>query len=225
MADVSNGSSPGLRESKKLRTRAVLIDAAMDLCLKQGYEQTTVDQIATSAHVSPRTFSRYFPTKDAVFLTLLDDYAHVVAEELATVDPSVGPLEAMRRAHVAVLTRVASRQVGRLTTERIVLMLRVINASDTLKQAAFEFRHDVTEVVVAKRMGVDVDDRRARLVNVIFSATIVAACGDLIADTDTVRLGPLVMVHRLNEAFTHVARMSKDLECPPAGADYETVHG
>jgi AcrR family transcriptional regulator len=223
--EVSNESPPGLRERKKLRTRAVLIDAAMNLCLKQGYEQTTVEQIAASADVSPRTFSRYFPTKDAVFLTLIDDYAHEVAIELETVDSEVGPLEAMRQAHVAVLTRVATRRVGRLTTDRIILMLRVINASDTLKHAAFEFRHGVTEVVLAKRMGVNVEDRRARLVNVIFSATIVAACGDLIADTDTVRLGPMIMVHRLNEAFAHVAWMAKDLQYPPAGADYEPVYG
>ncbi|TPG35620.1 TetR/AcrR family transcriptional regulator [Mycolicibacterium hodleri] len=224
MADVSN-ESPGLRESKKRRTRAVLIDAAVELCLKQGYEQTTVEQIAMSADVSPRTFSRYFPTKDAVFLTLIDDYAHVVAEELETVDASLGPLEAMRQAHIAVLTRVASRQVGRLTTDRIALMLRVINASDALKQAALEFRHGVTEVVLAKRMGVEVEDRRARLVNVIFSSTIVAACGDLIADTDTTRLGPMVMVHRLNDAFAQLAWMSSHLNRPPAGAESTPVPG
>jgi AcrR family transcriptional regulator len=223
--DVSNESSPGLRERKKLRTRAVLIDAAMDLCLKQGYELTTVEQIAASADVSPRTFSRYFPTKDAVFLTLLEDYSDEVALELEAVPSGIGPLEAMRRANVTVLTRVANRQVGRLSIDRIVLMLRVINASEVLKRAAFEFRHDATAVVLAKRMGVNVEDRRARLVNVIFSATIVDACGDLIADTETVRLGPTVMVDRLNEAFGQVAAMSSDLQCPPAGADYETVYG
>jgi AcrR family transcriptional regulator len=217
--------SPGLRERKKLRTRAVLIDAAMDLCLKHGYEQTTVEQIAASADVSPRTFSRYFPTKDAVFLTLVDDYAHEVAMELETVESEVGPLEAMRQAHVAVLRRVATRQVGRLTTDRIILMLRVINASDSLKQAALEFRHDVTRVVLAKRMGLNIDDRRVQLVSVIFSATIVAACGDLIADTETVRLGPTVMVDRLNEAFGQLAVISSDLQSPSAGADYEPVYG
>ena len=224
MADVSS-ESQGLRERKKLRTRAVLIDAAMDLCLKQGYEQTTVEQIAASAEVSPRTFSRYFPTKDAVFLTLLDDYSDEVAVELEAVPLDVGPLEAMRRAHVTVLTRVATRQVGRLTTDRIILMLRVINASDVLKRAAFEFRHDITEVVLAKRIGVNVEDRRAKLINVIFSATIVNACGDLTADTKTVRLGPTVMVDRLNEACGQVAAMSSGLQSPPAGADYEPVYG
>lgn len=225
MGDVSSESSPGLREQKKLRTRAVLIDAAMELCLRQGYEHTTVEQIAASADVSPRTFSRYFPTKDSVFLTLIEDYSHEVSVELDTVPTDVGPLEAMRQAHVAVLTRVATRKVGRLSTDRIVLMLRVINASDSLKQAAFEFRHDVTQVILAKRMGVDIDHRRVRLVTVVFSATIVAACGDLIADTDTVRLGPTIMVDRLNEAFGQVAAMSADLRYPPAGADYEPVYG
>jgi AcrR family transcriptional regulator len=189
----------------------MLIDAAMDLCLRQGYENTTVDQIAAAADVSPRTFSRYFATKDAVFLTLIDDYSHEVAIELETVQADVGPLEAMRQAHVAVLTRVAKRQVGRMTTERIILMLRVINASDTLRQAAVEFKHDMTEVVVAKRMGVNVEDRSRRLVGAVFSSTIVTACGDLIGDTDTFRLGPLVMVERINEAFAQVAQMSEDL--------------
>lgn len=225
MVDASEVSSPGLRERKKLRTRAVLIDAAMDLCIKQGYELTTVEQIAASADVSPRTFSRYFPTKDAVFLTLLDDYSEAVAVELEGVPSDVGPLEAMRRAHEAVLTRVASRQVGRLSPGRIVLMLRVINASDVLKRAAFEFRHGAVEVVLAKRMGVDVEHRGARLANTIFSATIVNACGDLIADTETVQLGPMVMVDRLNEAFAHVAAMASDLSSPPPRPGHEPVYG
>ncbi len=57
----------------------------MELCLRNGYENTTVEQIAAAADVSPRTFSRYFATKDAVFLTLIEDYAHEVAIELETV--------------------------------------------------------------------------------------------------------------------------------------------
>ncbi|GAB7068326.1 TetR family transcriptional regulator [Mycobacterium hodleri] len=224
MDDVSN-DSPSLRESKKLRTRAVLIDAAVDLCLRQGYQQTTVEQIAASADVSTRTFSRYFPTKDAVFLTLLDDYVHQVADELEAVDAGVGPLEAMRQAHTGVLARVATRQAGRLTTDRIVLMLRVINASEALKQSALEFRHDRTQDVLAKRMGVEVDDPRARLVHVVFSATIVDACGDLVSDTDRIRLGPLIMVDRLNEALAQVAWMARDLQSPVADADYEPARG
>ena len=225
MAEGLNASSSGLRERKKIRTRAVLIDAALQLCLEQGYEATTVEQIAASAEVSPRTFSRYFPTKDAVFLTLLEDYSAEVALELQAVPRDVGPLEAMRRAHVTVLTRIAHHRTTRVSADRIVLMLRVFNASEVLKRAAYDFQHDGTVGALAARMGVDVADRRAQLANTIFSAVIVNACGDLIADTTTVRLGPTVMVDRLNEALQHVAVMASDLQCPPSGADYERVYG
>jgi AcrR family transcriptional regulator len=225
VADVSNELSPGLRERKKQRTRAVLVDAAVKLCLEHGYESTTVEQIAATADVSPRTFSRYFPTKDAVFLTLIEDYAQEVAVELEKVPPEFGPIEALRQAHVAVLTRVANHRAGSLSTDRIILMLRIINASDALRQSAFEFRHDVQQVILAKRMGVDVDDRGASLVMTIFSATIVAACGDLNADTETVRLGPMVMVNRLNEACGQLAIMTDGLRSPEPSPDYEPVYG
>jgi AcrR family transcriptional regulator len=223
VAAPAEDSGPGLRERKKLRTRATLIDAAIELCLRNGYDNTTVEQIAAAADVSPRTFSRYFATKDAVFMTLIEDFTHEVSIELEAVPLEVGPLEAMRQAHVAVLTRVATRQVGRLTTERIVLMLRVVNASDTLRRAALEFRHDPSEGIMAKRMGVDVEDRRRHLVGAIFSSTIMTACGDLIADTDTVRLGPTVIVDRLNEAFAQVAHFVADVHAP--AADYEPMYG
>jgi AcrR family transcriptional regulator len=217
VVDASGELPTGLRERKKQRTRATLIDVATDLCLKQGYEHTTVEQIAAAADVSPRTFSRYFATKDAVFMTLLEDYADVVVEEMASVPAGVGPLETVRQSHIAVLTRVAARQVGRLTTERVVLMLRVINASGALRRASFDFRHGPTHGLLAERMGVDIDDRRVDLVLAIFSSIIVVACGDLISDTETFRLGPMVMVDRLNEAFAYVAQFASDLQAPVPG--------
>ena len=78
-------------------------------------------------------------------------------------------------------------------------------------------------MLLAKRMGVDVDDRRRRLVGSVFASTIVTACGDLITDTDAVRLGPMVMVDRINEAFDQLARMASDLQAP--SSDYEPVYG
>ena len=212
MAEVFADVSPGLRERKKLRTRETLVQVAMELCLKQGYENTTVEQIATAADVSPRTFSRYFVTKDAVFLTTITDYAEEVVSHLETIPADVGPLEAMRSAHVAVLSRVVERPLsGRLTPDRVAVMLRVINASDALRHAAFEFRHDAVEVLIAKRMGLQVGDRRADLLSTIFSATMLAACGNLLADEATTPLGPQAMIDRMNEAFANVAEFAADL--------------
>lgn len=223
MAVLPGEPRVGLRERKKQRTRATLIDVAMELCLRQGYEQTTVDQIAEAADVSPRTFSRYFATKESVFLTLIEDFVDRVSVELAAVPPEVGPLEALRAAHVDTLSRVVNQTGGDLTSDRIVLMLKVFNASPALRQAAFEFRHPTSTAILARRMGVEVGDRRHALVAAIFSAVMVTACGDLIDDTDVVRLGPEVMIARINDAFDQLATVVGDLSVAHLPADLEVA--
>jgi AcrR family transcriptional regulator len=48
---------------KKLRTHASIVEAAFALFEEQGFEDTTVEQIAERADISTTTFFRYFPTK------------------------------------------------------------------------------------------------------------------------------------------------------------------
>jgi AcrR family transcriptional regulator len=55
-----------LRTRRKLRTRRALQEAALQLFADQGYEQTTVAQIAALAEIGERTFFVYFPTKEDV---------------------------------------------------------------------------------------------------------------------------------------------------------------
>jgi AcrR family transcriptional regulator len=86
----------GLRERKKARTRASLREHALRLFREQGYQSTTVEQIAAAAEVSPSTFFRYFPTKEDVVLQ--DDMDTRMVEAFARQPPDLAPIPAVRAA-------------------------------------------------------------------------------------------------------------------------------
>ena len=85
-----------LRERKKARTRASIREHALRLFREQGYQATTVEQIAAAAEVSPSTFFRYFPTKEDVVLQ--DDMDTRLVEALARQPQDLAPLPAVRAA-------------------------------------------------------------------------------------------------------------------------------
>jgi AcrR family transcriptional regulator len=75
---------------------------AMGLFLEQGFEQTTIDQIASSAGISRRSFFRYFGTKEDIVLGDLASQGELVKAALEQVPPTVGPWDALREALEAV---------------------------------------------------------------------------------------------------------------------------
>ncbi|MCW2511264.1 MAG: TetR family transcriptional regulator [Mycobacterium sp.] len=204
--------SSGLRARKAQRTRGEMIDAAVDLCLKIGYENTTVELIAAAADVSPRTFSRYFASKDAVFLAVLDSVSDDIVAEVSAQPDDLGPLEALRAAHVAVFTRIADRPYGKPSAEQVALMLRVVNCSDALRKKATEFRNPRVMEILAGRAGVPVDDPRLEFAAALFTVTLVTACARLVANTEPSLLGPRVMVQSIEEGFAQLAELAAELE-------------
>lgn len=204
MADVI-AQPPGLRERKKQRTRAMLVDAAVKLCIERGYGNTTVEQIAAAAEVSTRTFSRYFPSKDAVMMTVLDDLVHAAVAELATIDRDVPPLSALARAHARALRGVPTGEVTGLTAHRLVLMVNVISSSSALRLAAAATRLQPLVLAVAARMGIDPTDRRVALIVSVWGAITAAAWGQLVIGPDEYDDCAVIMVDRLDRAFGEFA--------------------
>lgn len=84
----------GLRERKKIKTRTAIRDATYALIKEQGYDATTIEQIAERAEVSPSTVFRYFPTKEDIVLT--DEYDPMMVEELRARPASESWMDSVR---------------------------------------------------------------------------------------------------------------------------------
>jgi AcrR family transcriptional regulator len=94
MPGTDDPPRPGLRERKKAKTRAAIQEQAMRLFRERGYEATTVEQIAEAAEVSPSTFFRYFPTKEAV--VMYDVLDPILIEAFRRQPPGLSPIQALR---------------------------------------------------------------------------------------------------------------------------------
>ncbi|MEL6981667.1 MAG: TetR family transcriptional regulator, partial [Actinomycetota bacterium] len=66
MGERSDDPNRGRSNARGRRTRAHVERVALELFVRDGFEETTVDAIATAAEVSPRTFFHHFRTKHDV---------------------------------------------------------------------------------------------------------------------------------------------------------------
>ena len=74
--------SGGRLERKVLETRRAILVAARRLFEADGYAETTVERIAEAADVAPRTFFRYFPTKESMLFADLDEVRRTILDRL-----------------------------------------------------------------------------------------------------------------------------------------------
>ncbi len=168
-----NPDPDGLRERKKARTRAALRQHALRLFRERGYQQTTVEQIAAAAEVSPSTFFRYFPTKED--LVLQDDMDIMIAEAFERQPAGLGPVAAFR---------VALREVTGSYSQADLDVLRATTAliatvPEVRARATDEFARMIAVLsgALARRTGRPADDLTVRavaggIIGVILSITL-----------------------------------------------------
>jgi len=164
---------PGLRERKKARTRAAIREHALRLFREQGYDATTIDQIAEAAEVSPSTFFRYFPTKEDVVLQ--DDVDVLTMSAFEAQPAGLPPLAAFRAAAQQAFGALGEEELARLReTAELTLTVPELRA-----RAMDEFSRTIGVIAgaVARRAGRDPDDFAVRVlagavVGVIMAATM-----------------------------------------------------
>jgi AcrR family transcriptional regulator len=99
-----NARTPGegLRERKRRETSKRIADAAIRLFIENGYEATTLDEIAAAAGISRRTFFYYFKSKDDILLSMQSSLGDMLASALRNVPPGKRPVDAVRDAVIEV---------------------------------------------------------------------------------------------------------------------------
>jgi AcrR family transcriptional regulator len=126
----------GLRARKRRQTRQRLADTGLRLFLAQGYEATTLDQIAEAAGVSRRTIFHYFEQKEDILLAWKSGLGEAIGAAIRAEAPDRPPLEV---ALSAMLTLAGRYQAGDLIRiERLLASTGKLDASNHAKYAEQE---------------------------------------------------------------------------------------
>jgi AcrR family transcriptional regulator len=176
---------PGLRERKKTKTRFAIQQEALRLFREQGYQATTVEQIAEAAEVSPSTVFRYFPTKDALVLT--DDYDPIMVERFQAQPAGISVVSAFRKALRETFQDMPPQQVE-AAAERNALVMEVPELRAAFADFAVSSIRLLGELV-AERTGRPADDPEVVGVSGAFLGVVLAGYllgGDLRKQLDQV---------------------------------------
>jgi mycofactocin system transcriptional regulator len=148
---VDTGSPTARRRGRPRGTSARALELiALRLFADQGFEQTTVDQIATAAGVSRRTFFRYFNSKSAVLWSEFDAEVQTIRGLLAQTSDDLPIMEGVRRAVLA-----ANHYRAEDVPELRMRMTLLISVPELIASAAIHYDAWERAVVdfVARRSG------------------------------------------------------------------------
>lgn len=101
----------GLREQKKRETKKRITETGVGLFLKQGIDQTTLDEIAVAAGISRRTFFHYFKSKDEILLSLLSGMGEMLTEAVRKAPDHSAPMNAVRDAVLSVCNTIPAHEM------------------------------------------------------------------------------------------------------------------
>jgi AcrR family transcriptional regulator len=181
--------APGLRERKKLQTRAAIVDAALDLFERKGFEATTVEDIAAAADVSPRTFFRYFESKQDVVMVKNQEEGEGLAVALTQRPPDEPPVEALRNTITA--------QVASLESDDVMQReMRVMMGNPDLRAMALDHFHEHSDELaraLAGRMRLPGDALVPRVLAGVVGTALWAVIDKWVSEgAEAARLRPMI---------------------------------
>lgn len=184
-----------------------LEELALDLFIRNGFDATTIDDVAAAAGIGRRTFFRYYPSKNDLVWGDFEGRLRAFRVELAGLS-GLPMMDALRRAVVAFNWVDAAASEQHRNRMRLILTVPTLQAHSTLRYAAWR---RVVEEFVAERTGTDVDGFVPRLVGYVALAASVAAYEQWLVDPDA-DLSALI-----DAAFAELPQGFAHHERPPAG--------
>jgi len=162
----------GLRERKKQKTREAIQRAALRLFSRNGYDATTVEDIAATAEISPSTFFNYFPTKEDV---VLYDMYDPIAIDMLLKAPTDEPLNRLTRRLLDQLSEMLEND-KEMILSRAQLVMDVPELRSRMWDE-LERTHALFTKALAQRTGRSADDFELRvtariLVSALYEAAI-----------------------------------------------------
>lgn len=162
--------APGLRERKKMRMRTTIRREALRLFVENGYDRTTVEQIAEAAEVAHTTFFRYFPSKEHVVFA--DEYDVLLQEAITSRPEDEAVLVAVRNGVLELCRKTLDADQEELLT-RMQLIDRVPALRARLPQHQRDESGFLAEFL-ARRLGRDPEDLVVRV--------LVGVLGSMVAE-------------------------------------------
>jgi AcrR family transcriptional regulator len=188
----------GLRARKMARTRDQIADAALALFGKQGYEATTLEEVAEQADVHKRTLLRYFPTKAHLVL----HYQYAALEEFRDLMATRAgkPTLEVWSDHVVLHAR-QMMQRGKLADTR-----RIARKEPALGPAFLSIQQEY-QLVIAAGLEADMADQPNReILSKVAAAALVG--GNYAVGTMVLRKGAYADMERAETEVLRVVRES-----------------
>jgi AcrR family transcriptional regulator len=184
----------GLRERKKLRARQQLIDAAFKLFTKRGFDETTVADVAAAVEMSPRTFFRYFESKEDVVLEWFDRCGDALVAGLEGRPAGEEPFTSLRHVMIKLVSGLESEREHLLACERLNQSTATVRARKHEKTLAWADR--LAAVIVQREKTRSLPKARALLL-----ASVAMAILQTVQETWTASGAKGSFARHLEEAF------------------------
>jgi len=188
----------GLRDQKRARQREAIIDTAMDLFAREGFEAARVQDIVRTLEISEATFFNYFPTKQAVLHAGVKRHVEAIIEAIREVDPGPSVLD-----RVAELLR---RSASIMIAEPRFAALVALNLQLVLAQGQLHEIYDLLGRLLEegqRRGEIREDIRAARLAETLIASVLATMSNGFLApeiDATSDRFG-LEIHERIEETW------------------------